>query len=195
MATNNQLNLADREGAATGTGSFAGTVSPTFLTPNIGAATCDSINFGASSTDGLKGVTSGSDAAAGYVGEYVSQSRLLGSPVALTTATPANIVSVALSAGDWDISGTCLIFATGGTTCTEQFTSLSTTSATHVTDATGNHNVRRLDSFTAGTILQNGICRFSLSGATTVYLVVTATLTGGAGTADGAGFIAARRVR
>lgn len=194
MATNNQINIS-RGGAPTGTGSYAGTVSPTFVTPTIGAATATSINFGASGTDGLKGVTSGSNAASGYVGEYKSASVLVGSAVPLTTATPANVVTLSLEAGDWDVSGTCIVNPTGGSTVTSQFTSLNTTSVTHATDATGNHNVRRLESTTSGTILENGVCRFSLSGTTTIYLVCTATITGGAVTATSWGFIGARRAR
>ncbi len=42
MATNNELNLG--LSGSTGSGSFVGSTSPTFVTPNIGAATVTSIN-------------------------------------------------------------------------------------------------------------------------------------------------------
>lgn len=47
MATNNAVNTS--LSGQSGTGSFAGTTSPTFVTPTLGAALATSINFGGSS--------------------------------------------------------------------------------------------------------------------------------------------------
>ena len=48
------------------------------------------------------GVTDGSDAAAGHVGEYLVASA---TGVALVSNNVANVVSLDLTAGDWDVSG------------------------------------------------------------------------------------------
>jgi hypothetical protein len=77
----------------------------------------------------IVGTTTNDDAAAGYVGEYISSS--VTSATAGTTAT--TLTSIPLTAGDWDISisvnsggvpGTSIGFRVG----------LSTTSATFLTD-------------------------------------------------------------
>ena len=56
------------------------------------------------------GVTDGNDAAAGQVGEYVTAS---GSGVGLANGTPANVATLTLAAGDWDVSGNAQFVATG----------------------------------------------------------------------------------
>jgi hypothetical protein len=53
----------------------------------------------------LVGVTDGSSAAAGNVGEYISSIIPFGSGISLTTGTATQITSVTLSAGDWDLDG------------------------------------------------------------------------------------------
>jgi predicted nucleic acid-binding protein len=44
-------------------------------------------------------------AAAGKVGEFITSNIVVGSAVALTTGTAANVTSVSLTAGDWDVCG------------------------------------------------------------------------------------------
>jgi hypothetical protein len=52
----------------------------------------------------LVGTTTNDNAPAGNNGEYVSSSVAKTTPVTLVSATPANLTSVSLSAGDWDCS-------------------------------------------------------------------------------------------
>ncbi len=156
----------------TGSGANVHETSPTINTPNI---------VGTSTND---------NAAAGSVGEFVSSTVTLGSPVALTTATAANITSISLTAGDWDVSGNTNVLYTGANTVSIGW--ISTTSAT-LPDADKRYQISITN---AGTVVEAvGIAtsRLSLAGTTTVYLSVSATFsTGGA---SGYGNIYARRRR
>jgi hypothetical protein len=53
----------------------------------------------------IVGTTTNDSATAGYVGEYVEGVLAAGSATALTTATPQTLVSISLTAGDWDVTG------------------------------------------------------------------------------------------
>lgn len=56
--------------------------------------------------DGISGVTDGSSAAAGVVGEYVEVSRAAASPLSLANATVTDVFAstLTLGAGDWDLT-------------------------------------------------------------------------------------------
>lgn len=143
-----------------------------------------------------QGTNTNDNAAAGEVGEYVSSTVLVGSAVALTTATTANITSISLTAGDWDVWVNARF--TGGATTTVQFlqAGISTTSAT-LSTAPGQvsnsfHNGQT--PFASITLDRSvGPIRFSLAGTTTVFFVVSATFA--TSTCSGFGIIQARRVR
>ncbi len=148
----------------------------------------------------LPGTTTNDSASAGKVGEYVTSSIAYnGSTVSLTTATPTNIVSITLTAGDWDVRG--FIGFTGGGTTSVTFSvgSISATSATidlSSADRSGilNFNGAPLFNTAFGIInFSAGYSRFSLSTTTTIYLVARADFT--VSTCSGYGAIEARRVR
>lgn len=194
MATNNQVNA--KLSGATGTGNFAGAESPVFTTPVLGAATATSLNYGASTTNGTKGVTTNNDAASGYVGEYLSSSVLVGSKVGLVDNVFKTLVSLALTAGDWDVCGTgCLEYAGTTTTVRNMYLSLTDNGA-GTAPGTNNNFVQSTEALTTvtDTVANNvGVARFSLASPTTIYL--TANVNFSAGTVHGYGFIGARRVR
>ena len=75
---------------------------------------------------GVVGVTTNSNATTGYVGEYISSQVAVASAVALTTATPANVTSISLTAGDWDVDGVIDLNLSGATT-TDWTSGISTT--------------------------------------------------------------------
>lgn len=54
---------------------------------------------------GIRGVTNGSDATAGNIGEYFSANRAQASGFSLANITHTTVVTLTLPAGDWDISG------------------------------------------------------------------------------------------
>jgi hypothetical protein len=141
----------------------------------------------------VQGTNTNDSAADGDVGEYVSSILPVGTPIGLTTGVAANITSISLTAGDWDVTGT--IFVTGSPASFQTVTgSISTTSATNNTSAD------RYANFTFGAFtslfaitLKPGTFRLSLSATTTVYLVTNCTFNVGAPAAYGA--IVARRAR
>lgn len=143
----------------------------------------------------LPGETSTGSATAGNIGEVVTSIVLSGSAVVLTTSTPANITSISLTAGDWDV--TCAGgFTIGGTTSVTvlQFGPSSTTAT--ITNGAGNRFAFTQNAATMGTTQEYptvGPVRFSLSGTTTIFLVASATFT--VSTVSAYGKIYARRAR
>lgn len=138
-------------------------------------------------TIGIKGTTTNDSPAAGSIGEFVSS--LTGSAVTLTTTVVANITSISLTAGDWDVSGNIqfLPAGTGGTYAA----SISTTSATR---PSWQQESLLIVSEGAASAKQmpTPVVRISISTTTIVYLVGYA---GFSSTMTANGFIRARRVR
>ncbi|GAC1040835.1 beta strand repeat-containing protein [Rhizobium sp. No.120] len=138
----------------------------------------------------IKGAGTNSNAQTGDVGEYVSNST---TGVSLTSATTANITSISLTAGDWDVTGTCTFVPANTTAPTLMQCGASTTSAT--LGGLGQN------SFLGVTFPTNGQSqgfvaprqRISVASTTTVYLVGQSSFTVSTMTANG--FISARRVR
>ena len=149
-----------------------------------------------SSTAGIVGTTTNDSANAGSVGEYVISTIASGAPVAVTSGVAANMTSISLTAGDWDVSAN-MIFAPAATTVVGSVhTGISTVSAT-LPAATPWARVMSIfpGSFVPATPIGQApnVIRMSLSGTTTIYLVVYATFT--TSTMNSYGHIAARRVR
>lgn len=126
-----------------------------------------------------QGVTDGSDAAAGKVGEYLSATGSL----TLSNAVVANVASLNLTPGDWDVSGNVVFVAGAGT---------------HSLFGVG---VGGLDTYSAATFpsgainqaMSTAVSRHSSASAATVWLVARADFT--AGTVTASGTIRARRAR
>jgi hypothetical protein len=138
----------------------------------------------------MPGTTTNDNANAGNVGEYVSSTIPPGSAVALATSTSANVTSISLTAGDWDVFGQVFINPAGGTNTTSFMASSSTTSATL---ASPPDFVIAYSSTGVGIGNPISTKRFSVNTTTTVFLVVFATFTGGTNAAYGT--LAARRRR
>lgn len=156
-------------------------------------ATTGNATFAGSATitGGIVGTTTNDSAAAGKVGEYVESVIAAGSAVSLTTATAANVTSISLTAGDWDVSS-LVHFSMSGTTATVFAFGPHTVSANlPATDYVG--DLRSLTGITDTLRLAGQVQRFSLSGTTTIYLVAQSSFS--AGTVAAYGTIRARRVR
>ena len=141
---------------------------------------------------GNGGVTDGSNAAAGVVGEVIS--ALFLTAISIPAATQTNIGSIALSPGDWDVQGEAwLTLASGATAAVIQ--GCISPSAAFLTAPALNYS--RCTIFAAITpsinVLSLAPCRFSLSAPATAYLVGYVGLT--AGTCTGTGRLWARRAR
>ena len=146
----------------------------------------------------FQGVTDGSDASAGVIGEYITSGIITG--VSLTTGVAANVTSISLTAGDWDVSARCNISFSNTTTW-----NLATCVISNISggaEANDPHPIISLSttqtsSVVAGTgIIWGGAIgtkRYSLNTTTTIYLVAQANF--GTSTASSNGVISARRIR
>lgn len=169
-----------------GSGSMALTTSPSFTTPNIGAATATSLAFSNYATGGIIGTPTNNAAAAGYVGELLSQNNTSGN--AMTSTVALNVASITLTAGDWEVWAVGGFIPTGNPTVL--IVGLSTTSAT--LGAINTYSALQGATLANTNSLSAPCQTFSVSGATTVYLVLQATF---GGTCTGVGQIHARRMR
>lgn len=126
--------------------------------------------------------------------DFVSAAVLEGSAVALTTATPANITSISLTAGDWDVFGTVAFAPAASTTISILIGWISVTSATSPgAPNEGAYYLGRLTFTTgAGQAMPVGQKRINLTSTTTVYLSAQASFA--VSTMGAYGFIGARRV-
>jgi hypothetical protein len=145
---------------------------------------------------GIAGVTSGTAATAGYVGQVISSLIPTGSAVSLTTATPANVTSISLTAGDWDVTASVNYVAGSATIVTGALheVGLNTTTATLPVDGSElyvNSPILTTTSANFGTAVQRKV--YNVSTTTTVYLVAEGTFT--AGTEKAYGTLVARRIR
>lgn len=143
----------------------------------------------------IPGTATNDDAAAGMVGEYVDASLAVGGAIPLTTNTPADVLSLSLTPGDWNVWGSIGLVLTGSTTTVIRAW-LSTTSATDPAAPNGgaylqkNYGTSAPEVFYVETI---GMKRQKISATQNIYLSTSDIFTGTALTAFG--FVAARRIR
>lgn len=112
-----------------------------------------------------------------------------GSAVALTDSTTANVTSLALPAGIWQVTGT-LDFVLGAATSTLRTGGASVTSATLGAQDQSVADVTPLTLVTGTQTLPAPVCVLTLFAATTVYLVANAAFS--AGTVSAYGTLQAR---
>jgi hypothetical protein len=134
------------------------------------------------------------NAAAGKLGEYQTA---IATAIALTSPNNINIVSISLTAGDWDVEGSIKFNFAATTTSTVRAAAVTATSGTMPTTLAANTAwVRDTGAITTGAapeVMNTGTARISLAATTTIYLVGGATFATSTCTADG--FLRARRVR
>ena len=144
-------------------------------------------------TGGLVGTTLGDNANAGSVGEIISS--VVASPgVTLTTAAAANVTSISLTPGDWDVSGELWVaVGAGGATFIDA--QISATSGGLALNAINAARAGLYVAFSATGTNTFALrpCRVSLSATTTYYLV--AYMAFPSGTCTAYGNIIARRAR
>jgi hypothetical protein len=176
-SANNAANSASA--ASTSAGNAASNAS-------AAASSATSAAASASAAASPSGVIDGSNAAAGKVGQVITNQQ---TGVSLTSGTPANLTSITLTPGDWDIFGTALLSNTG-VNITLSFAGFNTTSASLPSFP----NVMRIETQGGTTSMQNGVpsVRYNVTVNTVIYLVGQATFS--TGTSTGSGFIRARRM-
>lgn len=142
----------------------------------------------------IEGVTDGSSASSGQIGEEITSTVLQASAVALTTATAKDITSISLTAGDWEVWGNVLVIPAATTSITVIQGGINTTTNTLPASA---YQMEHRTAALVPTAVPWGYAvpsqRISVSGTTTVYLVISSTFT--VSTNAGFGIIRARRIR
>ena len=140
----------------------------------VGAGlTMPSVTF--SSTTGIVGTTTNDSAPAGSVGYFLSDIVPVASAVSLTTATPADVLSINLDAGDWDVWGNISFIPAATTNVVQARAWISDTSAT-LPDAAFYSGIQNT---AAGVVPAStfGFCvpcvRVSVAAPTTYYLSCT----------------------
>lgn len=136
------------------------------------------------SSIGIKGTATNDNPQAGSIGEFPAPTNLTN--VSLTSGAAANVSSVSLSAGDWEISGVIQFNPAGTTVLTAQVAGINATSAT--VPALPNYS-----QLTSGNTVQAGIgsvvvspsVRITLASTTTVYLIAEGVFTTSTCTASG----------
>lgn len=137
----------------------------------------------------LVGVTDGSNAAAGIVGEFIESVITNASPVNFTNSgTPQNLTSINLTAGDWDVC--CIISYNPSVQVTASVGGINTVSNTLPALERQSNFGATAPGRTAAVIPR---VRFSLSSSATLYAVGNVVFS--TGTCTMYGFINARRIR
>ena len=192
-----------------GVSTITGTANQVIASSSTGAvtlslpqsiATTSNVTFGSltfsPTTSGIVGTTTNNSADAGKVGEVITAQVLVaGSPVSLTTNTPANVTSIALTAGDWDVWGNVAFVIQSGVSIVSYAAGwISGTSATLPDAALYSEMTNNTGSaLTYGFGFAVPYTRVSIASPTTYYLSVQSVFS--AGTLSGAGKITARRAR
>jgi hypothetical protein len=157
------------------------------------SATTDAITIQSNNAVQILGTTTNDNAPAGIVGEYISSSVAIGSPVSMVTGNTVNMTSIALTPGDWDVS-LMASFINTGTTANLYAASISLVSAT-IDLTLGRFGQLPFSVAGNSNVVSIGIpsARISISANTTVYATQSATFT--IGTVGAFGRLSARRVR
>lgn len=152
-------------------------------------------NSGLGARGQLLGTLTNDDAAAGNVGEFISATVLAAAHVALTNNTPADVTSISLTAGDWDVFGNVVFDPAGTTTMTSLIAWTSAVSASFPTRPNAGGEIELTLSFLTGNPQTFPVPsrRLSLASTTTVYLSVYCSF--GISTLHAYGFLGARRRR
>lgn len=139
------------------------------------------------------GITDGSDAPPGHIGEVMSATVSLLAAANISDATNTDLLSLTLSAGDWDVVGTVYF---QGTSKGGDLELRAWTNSVAVTQPSGDAGGLAIASTSAGNLINElpiGVQRFNLTAPTQIHLGCYADFTGG--TMQAKGFIRARRMR
>ena len=141
----------------------------------------------------LVGTTAGGNAVAGTVGEYQEVAVLVGAAVSLSTGVVANVASMSLTAGDWDLNGIVSYHSATGTTApNDVLQGISTTSATVGAQGTFSYDYVAV-AITDDPSYVAPVVRVNIAATTTVYLVTKSDFA--VSTLTAYGFMRARRIR
>lgn len=153
-------------------------------TPTTAITVDASQNVSFSKTFPNIGITNGSVASAGYVGEYTDVSTTF-----ISVSTGTNLTSLTLTAGEWDITGTVQLYGSSGSNAV--YGAINTTSGS-VTGVYGQNYVLAAAYNAGGTGVAN-ISRYRVNITSTTTYYLNASLAGSSNNC--LGFMSARRMR
>ncbi len=156
-------------------------------TPILGVASATSLNFGASTTNGIIGVTTNNNASSGVIGELIFSTILNASAVTFTSTIGRDLTSISLTPGDWDVYANILYT---GTSIAEGVCWINSASATQPDNAFVSVIIPVATSNALS--LNAPFFRASLATPTIIYV---SGFVNGTGTLKGCGGIYARRRR
>lgn len=143
------------------------------------------------------GTTTNDNALAGQVGEFLFSEILQPSAINISANTNTNITTLTLTAGDWEVDGSCLFVPASSTQPNSLSAWFNTTSATPPSGNTiQGYNSHAENPYPVGQpffILPIPTRRFSLAGTTTLYFSAVTAFT--ISTMKVGGYVQARRVR
>jgi hypothetical protein len=145
---------------------------------------------------GLVGSSTNDSATAGNIGENLQSTVASGSAVSLGSGSPSNMTSLALTAGDWDVSGTMSFVPGASTSITALLGGLSSTTTAFDLATPGYFVAQRGAAYVPGANQCNltvGPVRISLSASTTYFFVAQGIFT--VSTLGAFGILRARRAR
>lgn len=175
--------------------SSATLTSPSISSPTITSGFFDGTATGSIISKVIQGVSDGSTAAVGYIGQIISSSVSVASAVSLVSSTSKTVTSISLPAGDWLINAQVDYRAAATTNIT-----VLTQGISQVDNTLGSQDTfsRQVFSGVVPTASFDPCIpiksqRLSLSATTTVYLVASANFT--VSTLSAYGVIEATRIR
>jgi hypothetical protein len=151
-----------------------------------------------STTKGIQGTAAADSAQAGSVGEVITATVATASAISLTSVTSANVTSIALTAGDWDVWGSVAFTLASTTTMGYLSAGINTTTGTLPLNNAGvvtraGAGTNAVIDVTVDSVLTVMPIRINISAGATAYLVARAKF--GTATCKAYGTIYARRHR
>lgn len=149
------------------------------------------------------GVATNTAAAAGNIGELLSCSVVLGSAVAITSNTAADVCTFSLTPGEWDVTGVVAFSPAGTTTTNREAAGISTTTATLPAALGTGSGQLEINSYQAGIATTAGFpgpmailgpTRLSVASGSTTPIFLEALATFAVSTDAAYGFMRATRV-
>lgn len=143
---------------------------------------------------GVPGITNGSNASAGLVGEILRQLIDGAHEVSLSSSTWTNVATITLTPGDWDVSGVVSFDLSATNVATTQVVAISSTSATPPTIGTELRIGGVIPSTTQDdSSIACGPGQFNVNANTQIWLMCFIAFTGVGATSAAYGVIRARR--
>lgn len=169
---------------------FVGLIASLALIASAQAITINGVTPGP-----ILGITNGSNACVGCVGEVIESTVLAGSAVSLTNNVAANVTTISLTPGDWEVTGYVALTLNAATVTSQIISWVSATSATVPTFP--NSGGMYYANYSASTAQWSGAnvgpMRFNVTTTTTVYLSEYVSFI--TNTAAAYGYIKAIRIR